>query len=234
RLAIDVSMPRRVFVRGRGLDSEWAGSFKIGGTAARPSVRGEINSVRGSLDILTHSFTVQPSTIEVVQDTRNAIVAVLDINASSQVSGLEAIVRITGTAAAPEIAFTSNPPRPQDEVLALILFGKTTAQLSAFEAVQLGAAIAQLTGGGGGGILAFARNALGIDVLRVGGAGDGGPTVQAGRYIARDVFVGIEQGTTPGSSAVSVEAEIFRNFSVHSRVKPDGETEIGVKMEWHY
>src|SRR3546814_7369336 len=92
-------------------------------------------------------------------DTRNAIVAALDITAAAELEDLEAIVRVTGTAAAPEIVITSNPPRPQDEVLALILFGKTTAQLSAFEAVQLAAAVAQLTGGGGGGVLDFARNA---------------------------------------------------------------------------
>src|SRR3546814_12837042 len=70
-------------------------------------------------------------------DTRNAIVAALDITAAAELEALEAIVRVTGTAAAPEIVITSNPPRPQDEVLALILFGKTTAQPSAFAAVQL-------------------------------------------------------------------------------------------------
>src|SRR3546814_14794753 len=112
---------------------------------------------------------------------------------------------VPGTDAAPEIATTSNPRRPQDEVLALILFGKTTAQLSAFEAVQLAAAVAQLTGGGGGGVLDFARNALGVDVLRVGDAEDGAPTVQAGKYIAKDVFVGVEQGAAAGTSAGRAE-----------------------------
>src|SRR5690606_10478841 len=190
--------------------------------------------VRGSLDLLTRNFEVRPSKIEVSQNTRNEIVAALDISAASDIDELEAIVKIGGTAAAPEIAVTSNPPRPQDEVIALILFGKTTAQLTAFEAVQLAAAVAELTGSGGGGILDFARNAVGVDVLRVGGTDAGDPTVQAGKYIAKDVYVGVEQGTAAGSSAVSVEAEIFPNVSVQSRVRPDGESDVGVKMEWDY
>lgn len=234
QLDIAVSMPRRVFVRGRGLDSEWSGSVKIGGTASQPVIRGEINSVRGNLDFLTRDFTLQPSSIGITQDTRNQIVANLDVSAAAEIEDLQAIVKVGGTAASPEIQFTSNPPRPQDEVLALILFGKTTAQLTAFEAVQLAGAVAQLTSGGGGGIMDFARSALGVDVLRVGGTGEGGPTIQAGRYIAKDVFVGVEQGTTAGSSAVSVEAEIFPNVSVESKVTPDGNSNVGLKMEWDY
>src|SRR3546814_13585249 len=88
-------------------------------------------------------------------DTRNAIVAALDITAAAELEDLEAIVRVTGTAAAPELVITSNPPRPQDEVLALLPFGKTTAQLSAFDAAQLASALAKPPGGRGCGVAQF-------------------------------------------------------------------------------
>src|SRR3546814_4448639 len=67
--------------------------------------------------------------------------------------------------------------------------------------------------------------------LRVGDAEDGAPTVQAGKYIAKDVFVGVEQGAAAGTSAVSVEAEVFPNVSVQSKVKPDGESTVGRSEE---
>ena len=38
-LAIELSLPGRVFVRGRGLDSEWGGQFKIAGTSAARKLR---------------------------------------------------------------------------------------------------------------------------------------------------------------------------------------------------
>src|SRR3546814_15681269 len=63
---------------------------------------------------------------------------------------------------------------PQDEVLARILFGKATGELSALEAVQLADSVATLTGvSGGPGVLGEVRSAVGLDRLSVD-AGEGG------------------------------------------------------------
>ena len=51
-LDLTISMPGRIFVRGRGLESEWAGSLTITGTAANPQIQGKIEPVRGSFDFL--------------------------------------------------------------------------------------------------------------------------------------------------------------------------------------
>jgi translocation and assembly module TamB len=38
-LDVELAVPGRVFVRGRGLDSEWGGQVKITGTSAAPQMR---------------------------------------------------------------------------------------------------------------------------------------------------------------------------------------------------
>ena len=42
-LDLVLDMPRKVFVRGRGLDSEWAGHLEITGTADDPRIAGQLS-----------------------------------------------------------------------------------------------------------------------------------------------------------------------------------------------
>jgi translocation and assembly module TamB len=104
--------------------------------------------------------------------------------------------------------------------------------------VQLAAAVAELTSGSGG-VLDRLRGAIGVDVLRVQGSGDedseaAGPTVQAGKYVSDNVFVGVEQGLSSQSSGVVVEVEVFNNVKVKSGVGQSGSTNLGVVAEWDY
>src|SRR3546814_2528507 len=48
-LALDlvVEAPQRIFVRGRGLEAEWAGKLTVAGTTAEPRINGELHIVRG-------------------------------------------------------------------------------------------------------------------------------------------------------------------------------------------
>ena len=117
------------------------------------------------------------------------------------------------------------PELPQDEVLAQLLFGKATSGLSPFELAQIAAAVAQLTGvgGSGGGPLDRVRSALGLDRLGVGAGNSSStaPTVEAGRYVAPGVFLGVRQGTQGGQTGVGVQVEIT------PRLKLEGETATG-------
>ncbi len=70
--------------------------------------------------------------------------------AQTQVLDVTATVKITGLADAPKIELSSTPELPQDEILARLLFGEPASQLTALQVVQIGAALASLSGGGGG------------------------------------------------------------------------------------
>ena len=59
-LDLTIALPGQVFVRGRGLESEWAGSFTVTGTAADPQVQGSIQPVRGSFARPPNGVIFQP------------------------------------------------------------------------------------------------------------------------------------------------------------------------------
>jgi len=55
-LAVD--FPGRIFVRGMGLDSMWAGNLRVKGTAAQPEIGGAIRIVKGQLDFFGKNFNL--------------------------------------------------------------------------------------------------------------------------------------------------------------------------------
>jgi len=234
-LDVLVELPRRVFVRGRGLDSEWGGAIKISGTAAEPRADGKLDLVRGQVSVVGKTFKLDSGSVTLPPG--NAISPEIDVVAIHSGDNLETTVRIAGPVANPEIIFSSVPDLPQDEIIAKMLFNKSAAGLSPIEAVQLAAALAELSGGGGGGVMGFARKTLGVDVLRVESGGEGsnaGPAVNVGKYVSDGVYVGVKQGITPESSSVGVEVEITPNISVDSNVRQSGASETGVKFKLDY
>ena len=49
-LDVTVDIPGRLFVRGKGLDSEWGGNLDISGTTDDPRISGQLSALRGQLD----------------------------------------------------------------------------------------------------------------------------------------------------------------------------------------
>ncbi len=235
-LDLAIVIPRRAFIRGRGIDSEWAGRLKVTGTAAEPIVKGRLNLVRGQISGLGKTFQLDEGRVE-FRGTKS-IDPDLNIVARRKTEDLEVTITASGRLSDPKLAFTSVPELPEDEIISQVLFGKSTSQLSTVEAVQLAASVAELTGQGGGatGILGRVRSTLGIDVLRLE-AGDEDrttPDVAAGKYLTEDIYVGAKQGADADSGTAEVEVEITPNISIESEVGQEGQSEIGVKFKWDY
>ncbi len=219
-LAVTVSAPRSIYVRGRGLDAELGGEVRIGGTLAAPVPQGELTLRRGTLDVLARRLTFRRGTIDFAAGT---LTPRLDLSAVAQSRGTTITISVQGSAAAPEVTFTSSPELPQDEVLARLLFDRPTSGLSPFEIAQIAEAIGQLTGLGGGGAsgtLDKVRGALGLDRLGVTTDPEGRAAVEAGRYVAPGVFLGLRQGTQ-GQTGVGVQVEIT------PRLRLEGQTATG-------
>ncbi len=208
-----VSAANQIFIRGDGLFAELGGSLKITGTAAHPNPEGGFTLIRGSFALggRTLQFTKG-----IVSFNGAGFMPTLDLEATSTSGSVTSTLTIGGTAAKPTITLTSTPPLPSDEVLARILFGQGTSSLSAFQAAQLAAALAQLSGiGGGADPLNSVRNALGLDELSLGGSG-GAPTVQAGRYVAPGVYVGAQQSTSGQGTQATVQINLYKGLKLNT------------------
>ena len=238
RLDVTVDLPGQVFVRGRGLDSEWRGGFEVGGWLRRPMVDGQLEIVRGTFALAGRSFEFQRGLIDVSTSARGNVDAGLDLRAAAQAADITAEVRIDGPVLRPDVTLQSTPPLPQDEILSRVLFGKNVGSLSAVQAFQLGQSALVLSGRlGSGGIVSDIRRSLGLDALDIEsgeGEGVGSATLKAGKYITDNVYLGMRQGLTAQSSRAVLEYKVLPWLSLESSVGATADSDIGVTLERRY
>jgi translocation and assembly module TamB len=241
RLNLQVRAPQAVFVRGRGLNAEVGGQFTISGDPEAPAVLGNLTLRRGDFNLVGHRLNFTKGNVSLVSAT--TIDPLLDFLATTSVQGTTIEVAITGTSRAPKIDLSSQPTLPQDEAMALLLFGKPSSGLSPFELLSAAQALAELTGKqpAGGGFMARIRGGLGLDNLSInsGGSGSGAnagttTSVEGGRYVAPGVYVGARQGASAGSSRGVVEVEVLPHTKLTGDIGADSSGKVGVKMEWDY
>ena len=151
---------------------------------------------------------------------------------SPAASNITAVVRITGEATAPVIALDSEPPLPQDEILARLLFNRAPSELGPGDAVELAAAINTLRGGSD--LLGGARQALGLDTLGVSGQGMADGRVSAGRHLNDRVFVEVGKGAAAGTEDVRLEVELLPNLSLNAGTKRPGQSGVGLNWRFDY
>jgi len=215
--ALDVKLhaPRRIFLRGRGLDVELSLDAHVGGTSTHPDLTGSAHVVRGDYDFAGKRFEFDDRSV-VYLSTRPANIR-LQLDATREDPSLSVTVRIRGTAERPEITLVSSPSLPNDEVLSKVLFERSASQLSPVEAAQLASALSALAGGGGFDVIGNLRNFAGLDRLAFGGGDESGVTVSGGKYLTDDVYLELTGGGREGPSA-QVEWRIRKNLSILSRL----------------
>ncbi len=216
KLDLRIRADNQLFVSGMGLESEWQMALRIGGTSAAPTVNGGLDLIRGTYSFAGKRFDVNRGTIRF----NGGALSDPDINiqATTTTDGITAVINITGTGQRPQIAFTSTPALPQDEVLSRLMFGTNPENLSAIEAIQLASALNSLRGSGGGGLnpLGKLRSAVGFDRLRVLGADETsgrGTSLAAGKYLTDNIYVEVITDAQ-GFTATQVEIALTRTLSI--------------------
>ncbi|MGH8581187.1 MAG: translocation/assembly module TamB domain-containing protein [Gammaproteobacteria bacterium] len=227
-LEVKVDMPKKLYVRGRGLESEWHGNISATGTADAPLVVGSINFRRGFLTLLDRRFSIDRGTITF--SGAKPPIPELNIRASAKTAGgYTGIVQITGPATKPKVELSSDPAAPQDEVVARIMFNRSSSEISPIQGLRLAAAVQQLQSGGDG-LIGIGREALPVDTFDVAGGGEAGTTASAGKYISDNVFLEVQQGITPGSGKAKLEIELTPSISAQTQIGQQGQT--GASINW--
>jgi translocation and assembly module TamB len=226
-LDLAIKAERDIFVRGRGLDSEWKIDLTVTGDVAAPVIKGAIEKVRGQLDLLGRPFDLVRG--RVTFDGGREIDPLIDVSLELEANDIRGGIVIEGRASAPELRFVSAPALPEDEVLPRLLFGESKQSLSGPEAIQLAAGLATLLSGKAG-PLDFARGVAGVDVLRFEGETVEDTSVMVGRNIGEGIFVGVRQALGGQGSAVVVEVEVFKGVVVDTEVGQDGGGNIGITL----
>lgn len=226
-----VQSDRRIFIDGRGLDSEWGVNVNVTGSPSAPLLNGRATLVRGELELARRPFVFDSGIVTFDGPVDSARVA---ISAARVIDGFSARVDVTGSPTSPRIELTSTPDLPQDEILARMLFGRSVMDLSALEAAELASSIARLSGQGGGlDPIGQIQAGLGLDRLRLGMSDAGTTELGVGQYLAPDVYLEVTTAGAAGNS-VEVEWQPRPQISVTSEARSTGESRISVRWKRDY
>jgi len=216
-LDLQIDAPAGIFVRGRGIDAELGGNLTIRGTASAPAVSGAFTMRRGRIVILTKRLDFTTGTITF----GGALIPVLNMVATTGSNSTTITVTVTGLANDPNIAFSSAPALPQDEVLAQLIFGQSMAKLSPLQIAQLAEAVSQLAGGRSSSLFETLRGNLGVDDLDVSTDEKGQAKVTAGKYLNSRTYFELEQGGTEGSKAI-INLDVGKGFKLRGEAGSSG------------
>ncbi|PZP38573.1 MAG: hypothetical protein DI585_06995, partial [Pseudomonas fluorescens] len=234
RLDVTLDAPQRIYVRGRGMDAEFGGNIHVGGTASAPQLNGKLTALRGTFTLLDRSLKLTDSVISFEGPVPPS--PYLDVKATTRAQSTDISLAVTGNALKPKIVLSSDPALPQDEVLALLLFGRKLSNISAFEALKLAQATRVLAGldSGGPTLLDRARNTLGVDTLDIGGGEGNDVTVTTGKYLTDDVFLSISQGTEPEDREIKTEIELTPSITGNTKIDGVGNQSVGIEWKHDY
>ncbi|MCK0129054.1 translocation/assembly module TamB domain-containing protein [Erythrobacter sp. F6033] len=235
RYLINASAPSRVAVGGLGLDSEWGVDIALRGTVNDPRLGGEARLVRGDYTFAGTRFDMTEGRITF--DVNRPIDPRINMLAETDANGTDVTVAITGNAQTPQVTFSSEPALPEEEILAQLLFGGSVTSLSATDALQLGAALASLRGGGGGlDPIGDLRRSIGLDQLRIVSADPAigrGTGVALGKNIGRRFYVEIVTDGR-GYSATSVEYRVTGWLALLGTVSTIGRDSVLAEISRDY
>jgi translocation and assembly module TamB len=227
RIAFDVRVGTAgpVLVRGHGVDATMGGEIRLGGSSLAPAISGGLRMERGSYNFAGQTLEFTSGRIGFDgTGVRGRLDPTLDFVAQTVSGGVTATLTVGGYASAPKITLSSAPQLPQDEIVAHLLFQQSVKQLTPLQMASIAQGIGSLGGiGGGFDPLGALRRSVGLDRLAVGSttAGASGSqsetTIEAGRYVARNVYVGVKQDIS-GGTHTQVQFDITRHLKAQATV----------------
>ncbi|EPX75938.1 translocation/assembly module TamB domain-containing protein [Salipiger mucosus] len=229
-LDLTIDAPNRIFVRGRGLDAELGGQLTLTGSSTNIVPQGRFELIRGRLDILGQRLTLDEAILTLQDGT---FIPTINVTATTERDGVDITIGIEGEATSPDVSFSSSPNRPEDEVLALLLFGRDISELSALQALRIAAAVNTLAGRGGTGIIENLRLGFGVDDLDVTTDEDGNAGLRVGKYINENLYTDVEVNSE-GETEVNLNLNVTSDITARGSVESTGNTSIGIFFERDY
>lgn len=232
KLDLQADIPGRLFVRGRGMESEFSGRLQVAGVHFAPQVHGELSLVRGRLDFLNIPFSLEQG---VLSFEGQGVKPYINVLAQSTVNDITADVRLTGRVDEPHIELSSTPELPEDEIIARLLFGKSVGSLSPLQAVRLAMALRSITGAAGGpDVTGNIRGLLTLDDLNLNEETSGGYSIEAGKYLTDKVYLKLEKGLTTQDDTAGVQIELAPRMSLESDVGRQQGASVGLFYKLDY
>jgi autotransporter translocation and assembly factor TamB len=224
-----------LYVRGRGLTSEWIADFKMGGTLEHPDAKGGIVLKRGTFDLIGKTLVLKDGEVKFISSSL--------LNPFFTVHGLyrkdlmSIMVQISGTPEKFDIKLSADPAMSEKEILSFFIFGKSNGELTIGQALQLASSLATLKGGNSLDVLGKVRGIFGLDALSFSADEEGGlegGSVNLGKNVAEGVYVSIDKGLTPMDAKAVIDIDLAPSVVLETEVSPSSSGSVGLKYKWDY
>ena len=234
-LALDLAaeFPNRFHVRGRGLDATCKGAIRLGGTLSAPKLTGGLTLVRGRFMFLDKPFQLTRGGLTF--DGQIPPAPFLEVAGENRQKGIAVMAHLSGPISSLRMTMESDPPLPQDEMLARLLFGRSMAEVSPLQALQLAKAAGELFGAyswADPGLISRIRQALSVDLVGLHRTETGGTAVGLGASPMEKVYVQAEKEVDAAGYHILVEIELTPHFILQTDLNPI--TGSGFGLLWKY
>ena len=245
-LDLEIVVPGNLRIHGYGLDTELAGDLKVErgfdeDGLPRPRIHGQIHTVEGSLQFMNRVFNVDRGEIRFTGDVPAD--PDLDMVLVAEVSGTLIRIEVVGTASSPQIVMSSEPEYEQQDIMAVLLFGRPMSELDNDQrgGVQggndAGQQLRQNLAGlamvfGTAGLQNSVSNTLGVDMVEVGSDSSGESTLMVGKFINPRLMLKYNQSLEKsGTYFLTMEYTLSRIFKLVSTYG-QGEEDSGLELQW--
>lgn len=236
-LNLKINVPKNATIKAKSLSSFWEGGLKVTGMAHAPQLFGDFKIIKGEYDFNGKTFDIKEGTITFAGDPEKK--TTLYVIASKDLGKLVAEVIAKGPVKNPSIAFRSNPPMSQRDILSWILFGRGATDITPFQGEELSQSINNLSkqNNKGPDVLTRIRDKIGIDRIDINkseGNESNQVSLQVGKYISKGVFVSVNKGITSEANQVGIEANLWPNIKAEAHVGDDSSTQLQLKWKKDY
>ncbi|MFA7330551.1 MAG: translocation/assembly module TamB domain-containing protein [Candidatus Delongbacteria bacterium] len=230
-LDLDLRIPNTVRVRGGDLDLESRGDLTLNRQAGRLSLAGDLQVLSGEFRLLGRQFTAESGTLVWYGD--HNLSPHLNLDLFTTAGSTRVMVALTGTLNRPLLELSSDPPLEEGEIMALLLFRRSTDELDSQQENQLREQATQLaTDYGMAALQANLSRTLHLDLLRWDSAGsDWQGTLLVGKYLGPRVLVYYEQSLSLQESyRLHVDYVVTRHLRLDTSMGTRGQS--GVSLNW--
>lgn len=226
---LDLNLGDQFRFKGQGADVLMTGHVKLRSTPANPDIQanGTVKISKGTYLFYGQTLTIQRGLVTFLGPLDDPSVNIL---ANRTINSTEVGVEVSGTLADTRARLVSSPEMPDEEKLAWMLFGRSTAELSGNDISSIAGAASLLLSSDQG--RKFTER-FGIDSVNVGAVGTNakggsGTYVGVGKQITDKFGVAYEQGIDTISSILRVTWSLSRSWQVGLR----GGTANGIDLQY--
>ena len=224
----NLTIGEAVTVTGYGLDAQIDGDLNVEQEAGRPLlVYGELTVPEGSYEAYNQRLDIGEGRVMFFGNPANPV---LDLRAKRETNRAEVGLRLTGSVSRMQGELYSVPTLPENEILALLVTGKSFNDVNSQDSDALLSSIANFGLERGQGLTNSIGNKLGLDSLAV--SNDGGSldnsALGLGKYITPKLLMQYKVGLFDRQAILSL------NYTLTERLKLEVQSGVNQSVDVNY